>query len=691
MNRYSLREAFTCLQTTNNVKKEGKKNRPSRPGDLSKNTIVGIIHVHPKGFAFVTPQDASLHSQDVFVPKTLRAGAVDGDRVRVSIRPSRRPEKGPEGVVQEILERGRTQVAGVVWLEHPKGGYVLYLPSMGPQQAAIVQKKQGESYAIGDRLLLSVKNWGAKTSVIHCEVLKRIGSVDDPSSDIPLLIEDLHLRHVFPEEVLAEVATLPKNVTEKDLCDRVDLTELACVTIDPDTAKDFDDALSLTQDERGYYHLGIHIADVTHYVQQGSATDEEAKKRCNSVYFPGKCLPMLPEHLSNHLCSLVQDQLRLSVSILATLDPLGNVQDYRLVRGFIKNRKRFTYNEARQVIEGTHQSPHAPLLQRMRDVGLLLKKKRLERGCIDLALPETLILVDEKGAPYGHCVEEYDITHQMIEEFMLTANAIVAKHLAQKNIPGLFRIHEIPDRENLENFYTFARALGFFLPKEPGPKDLQQLFEVARQTPEAEQLAVAFIRSMKLAIYSHENIGHYGLALEHYCHFTSPIRRYSDLMIHRILFCKTGEKTPFHVEEISKQCSSQERIAAKAETSVLHLKKLRLLQRYHEEEPEHIRRAVITKVKPFGIYFMAPPLSIEGFIHISDLQSDYYEYEPRHQLLVGQRTGETFKMGKALEVKIAKIDLILAEVTWTLAHAMSDLPRKKPKRRRKKGKKPKKT
>ncbi len=626
--------------------------------------MTGTIRVHPKGFAFVSPDDAESYPQDIFIPKHLKGNAVDGDRVAVALRRARRPQKGPEGTVKMIIKRGKKEVVGIIWLLNPQGNYILYLPSLGADYVVSIKKTATmPHYKFGDRLLLVIKKWGSGKRSLECEIIRKIGSVSEPNSDLEMVALDFQIRTQLPHQVMYEAQSFASTVRPSDLRGRRDLTSLETVTIDPNTAKDFDDALSLTQDEQGRYHLGIHIADVTHYVKARSAIDSEAKKRCNSVYFPGQCIPMLPESLSNHLCSLVENETRLTVSVLTTLDSEGNILDYELVRGYIRSRKRFTYAEAKSILDEKAPSPHLPLLKRMQQLCLLLKAKRTARGSVDFALPETVVLVDKEGAPYNYSIIDYDITHQMVEEFMLTANAIVATHCAEKNIPGIFRVHEAPDPETLQDFYSFARALGFSLPAKPTPADLQRLFAQAKTTPYAAQLAVGYIRSMKLAIYSHTNSGHYGLALPYYCHFTSPIRRYSDLIIHRLLF---SNKASGDLAAIARTCSEKERTASKAEIAVINLKKLRWLKADSDNQTHPTYHATITKVKPFGFYFDVAPLSIEGFLHISEFADDDYDYHHHVQALIGDRTGRSFKLGQSLTVCPAGIDLITLTTSWTL-------------------------
>lgn len=639
--------------------------------------IYGTIHIHSKGFGFVTPSDPDTFSQDIFIPKHLKKNAVDGDIVEVGVYAEKKSDKGPEGHVLSIVKRAKESLVGIVWIINPKGNYVLYVQSLGHARSALVRKKKGQTFNMGDRLLLQVIDWGDENDPILCEVIERMGSIQDAKTDIPAAIKDFGIRDLFPKAILSQVKKFPKKVPKEDLKGRLDLTSLETFTIDPTTAKDFDDALSLSKDKKGY-HLAIHIADVSHYVREGTPLDEEAKKRSNSTYFPGQCVPMLPETLSNHLCSLKEKETRLTVSVLVDFDLKGNVTASKIKKAYIYSQKRFTYEEAKQVLDGKKKSPHLPTLKLMEELCLLLKKKRFERGSVDLALPEIVIQVDPKGRPLGYEVVEYDITHQLVEEFMLKANEIVAEYFVKRNLSSVFRIHETPSSENLEDFYSLARSLGFPLPDRPTQDDVQKLFTLAKMTPHVHQLSVAYIRSMKLAIYSHENVGHYGLALENYCHFTSPIRRYSDLVVHRLLF---DEEPAPNLEEISRACSETERISFKAEMSVVTLKKLRLLEQYQKEDPHRIYQGVVSKVKPFGFFFEAAPLQFEGFIHISELRDDFYEFDQKQQLLIGQNTKRSFKMGDTLDVLLSEVDLITMECKWSL-NAITPRPRKKPSRKR---------
>jgi ribonuclease R len=536
------------------------------------------------------------------------------------------------------------------------------------------------SYKVGDRVVLKVAEWGKEQEQTTAEITHLIGNISDASIDILAATEEFDLHAAFGKATIEEAKKFKKKIPAKDLKNREDFTALECFTIDPDTAKDFDDALSLTKDRKGIYHLGVHIADAAHYVKPGSHLDKDAILRCNSTYFPGACLPMLPEQLSNELCSLKPDVIRLTISVMMDFDKKGNLLKHAIVRSFIHSKKRFTYGEAKEVLDNKKKSPHKKALQRMVDLCHLLKQKRYERGSIDFSLPEMVLEVNARGEPTGMKRVEYDITHQLVEEFMLKANEIVATDLTQRGKSLLYRVHEAPLEDNLKDFVHFAGSLGFKLSNQPTVEELRGLFESAKGTPYAGQLSVAFIRSMKLAQYSPQNVGHYGLSLEYYCHFTSPIRRYSDLIAQRLLFDEEPED--LDLEKIGERCSEQERLSFKAEMSVKTLKKLRLLKQFYEEDPDREFPAVVTKIKPFGLHFELTELMLEGFLHISELENDYFTYDAKRSLLVGNRTGKTHRLSEQIAVKIVEVDLILLESRWALVTAHKRPPPSKTKRRK---------
>jgi len=638
----------------------------------SSNLMTGVISVHPKGFGFVkTGKDSS----DVFIPKHVIMDAVDGDLVEIEVNPIV-SAKGPEGIVIAILKRSRTHLAGTI-TGHGRGGYTAYAPLLGVDKSVIVKSEQ--PLKEGDRIICKVSTWNNEQDVVEGDLTRLLGHISDPSIDVQAAIEEFELLSTFSHEAIEEARSFGKKVTLKNDTDRLDLTELECVTIDPDTARDFDDAISLTIDIKGHFHLGVHIADVAHYVRADSHLDKEAAARSNSTYFPGQCVPMLPEELSNELCSLKPKVHRLTQSVLAELDDTGALVKYEIVRSIIKSKKRFSYKEALAVLEKKEKSSHALLLERMVTLCHLLKKKRMERGSIDFSMPDDVILVDSKGVPLKIERIEYDITHQMIEEFMLKANEIVATHLNSSNKKLIYRVHEEPTAESFKDFYAFARSLGFTLPAQPVHRDIQKLFQDAKDSPLLPQLSVSFIRSMKLACYASDNVGHYGLALDYYCHFTSPIRRYTDLIIQRLLFNEIPDSCD--IDAIATACSERERISFRAESSVVTLKKLRLAGTYFDADPTKVYSAIITKIKPFALFFEVGLFDLEGTFHVSEIENDFYEYNPTKMLLRGSRTGKTFVAGQSIELRLKGINYILQQTQWELVAPSSiTLPYKKRRR-----------
>ena len=656
---------LTSLVKSGDMLKDGKRYR--LPEQIDQKVISGTLSVHTRGFAFLRADDPSQFSQDVFVPKPFTANAVNGDKVEVAVDiESVNSVKGPEGKVIGILERGRTHIAGVVTVVRDRGKNVeAHVPLLGKEKTVRIAPCEEHDFEVGDRVILEVKDWGTKAEPAQCELSHYLGHISDPSVDVDAAIEEFELRSDFPNAVRQAAMKFGSRVTSKDMKDREDLRDLTCITIDPDTAKDFDDALSLTVDKKGHYHLGVHIADVSHYVKPGNPLDKEAQVRCNSTYFPGICIPMLPPELSNHLCSLRPNVNRLAASTLMELDPEGNLVNYRITRSVIRSCKRFTYRGAKRVLEGKAKSPHAETLQHMVDLCLHLKKLRRKRGSVELALPDSAIMVDDNGAPQGIDWIEYDITHQLVEEFMLKANELIARHLDEKGQHLMFRVHDEPAEDNMRDFANTALTFGHKLPDEPNGEDIQKLFDKIAGTPAAQQLSVAFIRSMQLAIYSPSNIGHYGLSLEHYCHFTSPIRRYVDLVVHRILFGDAMERE--ELQEVATRCTEQERTSARAEQAVALLKKLRLLQTMDEKDPDRKYEATISGVKQFGVFFELKEFLIEGFIHISQLGSDYFHYDQRSMAMIGERSGRRFSWGDPIEVKLQTLNLVTLESEWELA------------------------
>lgn len=632
---------------------------------LRVHTVVGVLRLHPRGFGFVKPEEQTATTQDIFIPKHLTANAVDGDTVEVIVNTESVSEKGPEGRIAHILARGRDRLAGIINDIHRHDGYYAHVPLLGPSQRVIVHTDPKTELQVGHRVVMEVLEWGDKDNPTTCKLTKIIGHISDPSCDIPAAIAEYELQHEFPDAAVQEARSYGTRIPLNEIKKREDLRSLICFTIDPDTAKDFDDAISLTKDARGHFHLGVHIADVSHYVHGDTALDAEAQIRSNSTYFPGYCLPMLPKELSDNLCSLKPNVNRLTASVLMEFDAEGTLVDYRMTRSVIKSCKRFTYKEAKAVLDGKKDSPHADTLHLMVRLCELLKKKRYERGSVEFGLPELVVLVDSTtGVPVNTDYITYDITHQLVEEFMLKANETVAWHLTKQGKHLTYRVHDVPAEENMKDFAVLVKSFGYDLPHAPTPQDIQKLFDEAMSTPNGQYLATSYIRRMRLAVYSSDNIGHYGLSLEHYCHFTSPIRRYVDLVAHRLLFGESEDKEK--LEMIAVRCSEQERISAKAENSVVLLKKLRLLEAQRKVAPHKQYDAVVTRVKNFGVTFEILEFMLEGYSHVSELGDDYYVFDEAEAILKGRHHGQVYRTGDRITVMPKEVDLILLDASWDI-------------------------
>lgn len=621
-------------------------------------TMQGVLRMNARGFGFVTEIE---NYPDVFIPKGKIESAVDGDRVEIHVTNENIGGKGPEGMVSQVLDRARKHLALIITHKINKTKAMGFSTVLGENRQIEVVCSAKQDLKEGDRIIAEVKDWGSRNKDVKTKFIQIIGHIEDSSTDVKAACEEFLIRDNFPETALKEAEAFGKVVKKSQAKDRLDLTMQACVTIDPKTAKDFDDALYVCKEKNGQFSLFVHIADVAAYVKEGSELDKEAISRCNSTYFPGTCVPMLPEALSNGLCSLKPNVSRLAATVEMHFDKNGDLLNYKIYRSIIKSQCRFSYEGAKEVLDGKKESEHKNHLENMVELCHLLKAKRRERGSVDFSMPELVIDCDENGMPRKTYTVEYDITHQMVEEFMLKANEIVATYLDIKEIPSMFRIHEPPHEESYQDFIKLARSLGISLPVDPNVFDIQKMFQELSHLPIAHHLSVAFIRSMKLASYSSDNVGHYGLGLTHYTHFTSPIRRYSDLVVQRLLF-ETCHK--MNIAQIAEKCSKHERVSFKAEMSVKQLKKLRLLQKWLKENKVKIYEAMVTKVKPFGFFFDMSDLGLEGFFHFSDLKDDYYIYDEKQELLYGRRKGRELKSGVRIKVQPENIDLIHSQVTW---------------------------
>ncbi|MGR3952393.1 MAG: VacB/RNase II family 3'-5' exoribonuclease [Chlamydia sp.] len=638
--------------------------------------LQGVILVHHRGFGFV---NMAPPEEDIFIPKPFINGAIDGDLVEIECDGLDVSEKGPSGKVVAILKRAKKDIVGTVVSVDEENAYV-YSSLLGSENFCCCPRTENQvTVQRGDRVMIQVLSWGPKKQPESCVIDKIIGHIDDPLSDIPFAIAANNIRVEFSKQALLEAKKYGTRVSLSEIAKREDLRKLECFTVDPDTAKDFDDALSLERLDSGY-RLGVHIADVSHYVQPGSHLDMEANERCNSTYFPGQCIPMLPNELSDNLCSLKPDVNRLAVSVFVDIGADGKTVQWNIVRSVIKSQKRFTYRDAKKVIDGKKRSKHAPTMHLMVELCRILQNERAGRGSVQLSMPELVLKIDKNGIPTGTELHEYDITHQMVEEFMLKANEIVAIHLNKLGKDLTYRIHEEPAVENLRDFSALVQAFGFQLSNVPTPHDIQKFFVELEGTSNMQYLATSYIKSMKLAIYSPENIGHYGLSLEYYCHFTSPIRRYVDTVVHRILFGVSLPKS--ELNQICLRASGQERISARAEGSVLQIKKLRYLAELHRKNPDQQYKALVSRIKPYGIYFDIVDIMMDGFLHISDLENDYFIFDPLKNSLTGRHTGILYKAGDPIVIRLKSLDFITVEASWNMVGRERENKEKSYKRKR---------
>ncbi len=571
--------------------------------------------------------------------------------------------KGPEGRVVELLRRSHKSAVATLAREGNHDTFFAYC-SLFPGKLILLQAGALQGLKAGDRVLFQlVQSSGdaEKGAGIICE---NLASIDDASQDIPIAIREFGLPNQHSALALEEAIAFGTKITPENLDGRVDLRRWEIFTIDPDTAKDFDDALSLYQHD-GRYHLGVHIADVAHFVQPESHLDREARTRCNSTYFPNKCIPMLPGELSDNLCSLKPEVDRLTVSVLMQFDLEGRLLGSEIHRSVICSKRRLTYGQASQILAKKMESPHEKALQLMSQLCKLLKAKRQRRGSIDLSIPEWVVKCDAAGNPYDLELHEYDVSHQLVEEFMLKTNEVVAKTLANRDLPLITRVHEPPSEDSLANFAAYAGAFGYTLKSPIGPDQLQKLFDEVRDQPFAPQLFLSYVKSMKQATYDTCNIGHFGLALAHYCHFTSPIRRYVDLTVMRSLFAPPPAER--ELGAIALECSDRERVSAKAEWAVLALKKLRLLEAKWRSGERRFA-ASITKVNLTGITFELTAYTLEGFLHISQLGDEYLQFDKRDLSLRG-KSGQDFCRGDSITLKLLKVDLIAQQAEWAISQA----------------------
>lgn len=641
--------------------------------------VTGRVQSTLKGFAFLIPEDKSL--KDVFIPASELEGAMNDDIVMVKLTQKAEGDRRPEGTVIKIIERANAEVVGT--FEQSKDfGFVL------PDNRKInmdiyVPGALSAGAETGDKVVVKITKWPKGRRNPEGKIIEILGKKGDPGTDILSVIRKYSLPEDFPRKVLAAADSVPQEVEADEIKRRKDLRDMTTITIDGADAKDLDDAISIERLENGNFKLWVHIADVTHYVKEGSPLDKEALKRATSVYLVDRVIPMLPRRLSNGICSLNPKVDRLTMTCMMEIDQNGGVVDHEIFESVIKTNERMIYTDVSDILEDVDRPELKAYeylfdtFKAMEELSLILRKKRERRGAIDFNFPEAKIIVDENGKPIEIKRSERRIANRIIEEFMLAANETVAEHMHWLDLPFVYRIHEMPDEEKIIAFNKFIHNFGFFVKGSQGelhPKAVQNLLEKVEGKPEEHIVSKMMLRSLKQAKYSPANEGHFGLAADYYCHFTSPIRRYPDLQIHRIIREMLQNKlNPKRIEQLeqtvlyaSEQSSEQERIAEKAERETDDIKMCEYMLDYVGEEFE----GLISSVTSFGV-FTELDNTVEGLTRMNLLDDDYYYYDEENMQLIGERTKNTYRIGDRVLVRVERVNVDLREIDFYIVEKIS--------------------
>ncbi|MCM8901573.1 ribonuclease R [Caldicoprobacter algeriensis] len=651
-----------------------KKKKYALPEKLGY--IIGRIQGNPRGFGFLIPDDPA--EEDVYISAENMNGAMHNDRVIVRLLPSVYGYPSREGEVYKVLERANKTIVGTfegngkgrhgfVVPDDPKIGMDIFVPSI-----------EGVDVKTGYKVVVEIYKWPEQRRNPVGRIIEVLGHKDDAGVDVLSIIRQYKLPEKFPAEVEAAAAEVSQTVREEDMVGRKDFRHLRTFTIDGADARDFDDAVSLEIMDNGHFLLGVHIADVSHYVKEGSPIDKEAFLRGTSVYLVDRVIPMLPPELSNGICSLNPNEDRLAISVMMEIDEEGKVVDYQIYESVIRSKMRMIYEEVNRVLEDNDQEllpKYAEFLEDLRNMQRLseiLHRRRMRRGSIDFDLNEAKITLNEEGKVVDVRLYTRGVSERMIEEFMLICNETIAQHVFWRNIPFMYRIHEDPDIEKMLEFNEFIHNFGYHLKGIGGrihPKTLQQLLEKIRGTREEAIINTVMLRSLQKARYSPDNTGHFGLAAEHYCHFTSPIRRYPDLVDHRIikdmLHNRLDSARIANLEsmlpDMAEHCSEREIVADEVEREVDDLKKAEFMLDKIGMEYD----GIISGVTNYGIYVELGN-TVEGLVHISTMDDDYYVYDEKHYCLIGQRTNKIYRLGDAVRVRVVGVDLASRNIDFVL-------------------------
>ena len=657
-------------------KNKKDKNKKEQPEEIqAEGTFIG----HPKGFGFVEIEG---QDEDIFIPESDTGTAMHQDKVRIIIRNDKKEGKRQEGVVVKVLERGMPEIVGTYQLNRDFGFVISDNPKFSKD--IFIPRKEAAGIKNGDKVIVVITDYGSGNKNPEGKIKENLGNIRTPGTDILAIVKSFGIPSEFPEKVMKQAQRVPDHVLDADRDGRLDLRHLQTVTIDGEDAKDLDDAISLTK-EGDIYHLGVHIADVSNYVQYNSALDREALKRGTSVYLADRVVPMLPERLSNGICSLNQGEDRLALSCLMDINEKGKVVSHQIAETVINVNERMCYTDVKNILEDTDEEAKKryealiPMFFMMKELSGILRNSRHHRGSIDFDFPESKIILNAAGKAIDVKPYEANVATKIIEDFMLMANETVAQEYCTEEIPFVYRTHDNPDPEKVESLLTLLHNQGVKIQKakeEITPKEIQQIIESIEGLPNEAMISRLVLRSMKQAKYTTECSGHFGLAAKYYCHFTSPIRRYPDLQIHRIIkdnlrgrLMREGRTEHYAeiLDEVARQSSVCERRADEAERESDKLKKAEYMSYHLGEEFE----GIISGVTGWGLYVELPN-TVEGLVHVNTLRDDYYVFDQESYELRGEMTKKVYKLGDKVRVRVAEADKMLKTVDFELVSDIRD-------------------
>jgi ribonuclease R len=671
--RAAVRQALRELERSGEIARI-RKNRYVLPAEAD--LVTGKISIHQAGYGFLTSEKPG--QPDIFIAAENTGTAMHGDRVVARITrdvPSRRVQdrRGrSEGRVIRILERARDTVVGT--LQQSRNFYYVVPDDPRLVHDVYVQVpprvKLPRAPARGDKVVVRIEAWESRHVNPEGEIIEVLGPATAPGIDMLSIIRKYNLPTEFPKDVLGEANRIPQTVDGRALEGREDLREKFIVTIDPDDARDFDDAIDVEKIDNQGWRLGVHIADVSAYVTAGSELDREARGRGNSVYLPDRVIPMLPERLSNGVCSLNPGVDRLTHSVFIQFDKNGRAKSARFARSVIRSARRLTYKEAYAILQAKPTDELSKRLHAAWELASLLRRKRFEHGSLDLDFPEVKVHVDQTGIPVKLERVENDESHQLIEEFMLAANEAVASELRHRSIPTIYRVHEDPEPDKLAEYREFVLSFNYKVGDLSQRREVQRFLESTRGKPEEQALKIGLLKSLKRARYAPQPLGHYGLAKPNYLHFTSPIRRYADLVVHRSLAGRnSGRPTKIDIDRmasLAEHISDTERNAAEAEIEAVRMKKLQFFQRQLDARDPQVFRAAIVDVRNYGLVVELPDALVTGLVHVSSLSDDFYQFDAAQRRLIGRKSRRRFGVGDQVRVFVARVDAFKRQIDFAL-------------------------